>query len=365
METKQITVLHLDTVSGWRGGQQQTVYLFQAMVQKGIHTVLACQPDSEYKKYCELNNLPHCTMRMFGEWDLLAGFKLARLCKRKHLTIIHAHSAHALTLGIWTKMFNRSLKLIASRRVDFSIRKNVFSILKYDNSLVDKIICISEGIRQVLLDDGIPEEKLVTIHSGIDLNRYNDTHPPASFRRDWSIPENHIIVGTVAALTGHKDYPNFLKAAKMVISKLPGVTFMAVGDGKDEQEIKSLARELNLDKRFVFTGFQAEVGIFLKSFDIFVLASKLEGLGTSVLDAIAAGLPVVGTRAGGIPEMIKHNENGLLVEVGNSIALADAIIELVNNKLKREEFSRNGKKTIQDFDIKNTIKKTISLYEAI
>ena len=95
------------------------------------------------------------------------------------------------------------------------------------------------------------------------------------------------------------------------------------------------------------------------------MASKLEGLGTSVLDAIAAGLPVVGTRAGGIPEMIKHNENGLLVEVGNSIALADAIIELVNNKLKREEFSRNGKKTIQDFDIKNTIKKTISLYEAI
>ena len=365
METQPLNVIHLDTVTFWRGGQQQVVYLFEGMLRKKLNTALICQPDSAYQKYCECENLSYFTVRMYGEWDILAGFRISRLCKKEGFNIIHAHSAHALTIGIWAKLFNRSLTLVAARRVDFSIRKNALSIFKYHNSKVDKIVCISNRIRQVLIDDGIPEEKLITIHSGIDLNKFDDIESPKSFRQDWDIPEDHLIVGTVAALVGHKDYPNLLQAAKIVIEQFPEITFMAVGNGQDEQDIKQLAERLKLGKRFVFTGFQKEIGQFLKSFDIFVLASKLEGLGTSVLDAIAAGLPVVGTRAGGIPEMIRHNENGLLVDAQNPQALADAILELAKDKNKRDKFINNGKISIQDFQIDATVNKTIALYEGL
>ena len=348
-----------------RGGQQQAVYLFQAMTLRKMHTAMICQPNSEYQKYCDREKLPYYIVRMHGEWDIIAGIKISRLCKKEGFNIIHAHSAHALTISLWAKLFNRSLKIIAARRVDFSIRKNKLSIFKYRNSWIDKIICISNRIRQVLVDDGVPEKKLTTIHSGIDLNKFYKIESPISFRQDWNIPEDHLIVGTVAALVGHKDYQNLLKAAKIVIEQFPKITFMAVGNGQDEQGIKQLAERLKLNKHFIFTGFQKEIGNFLKSFDIFVLASKLEGLGTSMLDAIAAGLPVIGTRAGGIPEMIRHNETGLLVDSQNPQSLAEAIIDLVKNKDKRDKFIKNGKALIQDFDINNTVNNTIVLYEGL
>ena len=109
METQPLNVIHLDTVTFWRGGQQQVVYLFEGMLRKKLNTALICQPDSAYQKYCECENLSYFTVRMYGEWDILAGFRISRLCKKEGFNIIHAHSAHALTIGIWAKLFNRSL----------------------------------------------------------------------------------------------------------------------------------------------------------------------------------------------------------------------------------------------------------------
>jgi len=350
METQPVKVIHLDDAVSWRGGQQQTVYLFEGMLNRNLNTVLLCQPDSEYQKYCDDRKLPYRTIRMRGEWDIIAGRKIAGICKTGGYNIIHAHSAHALMIGFWAKLFHRSVKLVAARRVDFSVRKNALSILKYNNSFVDKIICISERIRHVLIRDGIPESKLAVVHSGINTHKFDKSEVPASFRKRWEIPDDHIIVGTVAALTGHKDYPNLLRAAKLVTEKLPDVTFMAVG-------------RLNLENRFIFTGFQKDIGAFLKSFDIFVLASKMEGLGTSVLDAMAAGLPVIGARAGGIPEMIQNDKNGLIVEPQNPEKLAEAVISLVRNKEERKRLSRNGKLSVTNFSIDATLDKTIALYE--
>jgi len=361
----RIKVLHLDDSSCWRGGQQQTVYLYKGMLDRKLNTLLICQPDSEYIKICDNENLPCQTLSIRGEWDLFAGYKIGRICKNGGFNIIHAHSAHALSTAIQAKIFYRSVKVIASRRVDFSIRKNPFSIHKYNNRFVNKIICISEKIRKVMLNDGIDEHKLITIHDGIDIRKFDHIKPPQFFRKNWQIPQNHILVGTVAAITGEKDYPNLLKAAKIVIDRLPNVTFMAAGNGKDENSIKIMAKQLNLENRFIFTGFQKNIGDFLKSFDIFVLASKKEGLGTSVLDALAAGLPVIGTETGGIPEMITHNENGMLVKPQNPQALADTIIELAKDKAKREMLIKKGIISVERFSINNTIEKTIALYESI
>ena len=164
-------------------------------------------------------------------------------------------------------------------------------------------------------------------------------------------------------MVGHKDYPNFLKAAQLVLKQRENVTFCAVGDGKDRENILNSAEELGLNDRFYFPGFRKDIGQFLKSFDIFVMASKLEGLGTSILDAEAVGLPIVACNSGGIPETLSHNYNGLLVPSRNPEKLADAILQLCDDKKLRNEFGRNSLQNVKKFEIANTINKNIELYE--
>ncbi|MBF0226702.1 MAG: glycosyltransferase family 4 protein [Desulfobacterales bacterium] len=366
MEIDNIRVLHIDTEHAWGGGQQQVAYLMDYMHKQGLNnTALVCQPKSYFEKYCKEKGIPFYPVKMRGEMDFIAGYKIARLCKKNNFNILHLHSAHALASGLWAKLFYNKIKLIGSRRVSIHIRNNPLSLFKYSNRMIDKIVCVSNQIKDTLLKDGIPEHLVVTIYSGVDLKKFTDVLPPPAFRKQWNIPDDHILVGTVASMVEAKDYPTFLKAAKIITDINDKITFFAVGNGPKEKEIYDFAKDLGLSKRFIFSGFQKEVGIFLKSFDIFVLSSSFEGLGTSILDAQGVGLPVVATKTGGIPEIIRHNVNGMLIEQGNPQALADAIVELATNKEKRKTLGEKAMETVKDFSIENTVQKNLSLYKEI
>jgi len=365
MGKESISVLHIDTEKSWRGGQQQAAYLLAAMSQQGYDTSLVCQPKSAIERYCQDKALPYVPIKMYGEIDLIAGFRISRICRKNNFNILHLHSSHALSIGLWAKLFYSKLKLIAVRRVDFHIKNNWFSQFKYENRLLDKIVCISHGIENILLEDGVPAQKLVTIHSGIDIYRFDKVVLPEDFRQKLGIPQNNILVGTIAAMAKHKDYPNLLKAAKIVIEKNDDITFCAVGEGPEKEKILRSAYELDLKDRFVFAGFREDIGNFLKTFDIFVLASKKEGMGTSILDAQSVGLPVIACETGGIPEIISHGENGLLVPQKNAIRLAEAIQLLVQDHQLRKTLGQNALKSVKNFDVRLSVEKNIRLYEQI
>jgi glycosyltransferase involved in cell wall biosynthesis len=365
MEKKATGILHIDTGREWRGGQQQAAYLLEGLVKEDYNTALVCQPQSALERYVKRKNLPCISLKMRGEWDFLAGRQIAGICRVHNFHILHLHTAHALSIGFWIKVFFPTLKLIGVRRVDFHIQKNWLSQKKYKNRYLDKIVCISEGIKKVLISDGIPEKKLVTIHSGVDIDKFCDTVPPGDFRKRLGIPDDHILIGTVASLAGHKDYPNLLRAARRVIDAREDVSFCAVGDGPKEEEIQTLAGQLELRNHFVFAGFREDIGNFLKSFDIFVLASKLEGLGTSILDAHAVGLPVVASDTGGIGEVVLHNQNGLLVPPQDEKALSEALLYLIENTFLREKMGREARETVKRFDIKMSIRKNMELYSCL
>ncbi len=365
MGKESIRVLHIDTANTWRGGQQQIAYLLEGMKEKGYQTALVCPTKSSLEKFCHENSIPCIPIKIFGEMDFVAGFRISRICKRHNYNMLHLHSGHALAIGIWARLFNSKLKLVASRRVDYHIKKNLFSQLKYKSHFVDKIVCISHAIENVLIQDGVQQDKLVTIHSGIDLNKFSNISRPENFKRDLGVAENKILIGTIAALSGQKDYPNLLNAAKIVVEQNDKVMFCAVGDGPQRRKIIKMASELVLMNRFIFTGFREDAGKFLKLFDIFVLASQKEGLGTSILDAQAIGLPVIACAVGGIPEIISDGENGLLVPPKHEQRLAEAILQLVNDAQLRKKLGQNAKTSVKQFDINRTIKKNIELYQEI
>ena len=365
METKSIKVLHIDSEKLWRGGQQQAVYLYEGMQQRGIPGCFVCQPHSKLEQYFQKHNLEYKSIPFMGELDLIAGYRLSKFARKHQFSVLICHSAHSLSWGLMAKAFYPPLKLIGIRRVDFSLKPNPFSRWKYVNSKVNKIVAVSKKIKEVLIQCGVSEDKITVIYSGIDFNKYAQAEKDYNFRKNFNIPEERILVGTLAAFAGHKDYPTFLKAIALALKHRPDLYFLAVGEGELKEPMQELAQELNIADRVIFTGFQQEVGKILKSLDIFVLASKKEGLGTSILEAMAAGVPVIGTASGGIPELIKDGENGLLVPPSNPEKLKDAILKLANSPELRIQLAEKGKTVAQKFDKEIMISKYIELIQEL
>jgi L-malate glycosyltransferase len=365
MDLKKIRVLHVDTEKGWRSGQQQVGYLLQHMHSMGYQTALVCHPKSTFRNYAKVHKIPHFSVEMNGEFDIIAGFHLALLAAKYHYNILHLHSGHALAVGLWAKLFNRKLKLVATRRVDYHLHHSKFRRFKYDNPFLNKIVCISERIRNILLEDNIPYSKLVIIRSGVDLHKFDNISSNTTIREQLGIALDQTIVGTVAALVGRKDYPNLIKAAKIVTEQRNNVTFLAVGDGQQKRILEVMSQSLGLKNKFIFAGFREDIGNFLKTFDIFVSASHIEGLGTSILDAQAVGLPVIATKTGGILEAVFHEQNGLLVPPNSAADMAAAIIRLYDDPDLRNRLAEKGKQTVQEFSIEKTVEKNLKLYDEL
>ena len=362
MATEQLRVIHLDSEMGWRGGQRQAAGLVKGLLKRGVPCIQVCRPGSRLGVFCRENGIPFREMSIHGEGDFVSGFRLARLARSGGFSVVHAHSAHSLSTAIWARMFNRGLKVIGSRRVDFRLRDNPFSRFKYTTGLLDMTVCVSDGVRRVMERSGVPPGKLVTIHSGIDIGKFRGIQPLPGFRETYGIPQDGIIAGTVAALAGHKDYPNLLSAAAEVLKKRKDVTFVALGGGSREQELRELASALRLGDSFRFLGFRKDALRILGHFDMFVLASRKEGLGTSILDAQALGLPVVGTDTGGIPEAVLNGVNGLLVPPRDPGRLAAAILALAGDPELRRELGEKARETVGEFSIENTVNRTLDLY---
>jgi glycosyltransferase involved in cell wall biosynthesis len=362
MEKEQITVLHIDTVQGWRGGQQQVAYLAERMHRCGFRTEVVCPPGSKLDHRCRTLRLPVHRITMFGELDLRAALKIAAYTRKHSYRILHSHSAHALSITLLARLFNSGVRLVTTRRVDFHVRKPVVGSFKYSNGYLDKIICISRRIKDILMDNGVPEDKLIVIHSGIDLDKFESNGTGVSIKTELGIPGNHLVIGTVAALAGHKDYPTLLNAARMIIDTHENVTFLALGDGPEKAQLLALKAELKLGSRFLFAGFHENIGDYLNIFDVFTLPSREEGLGTSLLDAQLLGVPVAATRAGGIPELIIHGINGLLTEPENPAGLADILSRLIDNEQLRRKLAREGKERVKRFDVNRMFEKTVQLY---
>jgi glycosyltransferase involved in cell wall biosynthesis len=184
-------------------------------------------------------------------------------------------------------------------------------------------------------------------------------------RASLNIPSDAIIIGQVAALADHKDYPTFLKAIEILRKEFSNVRAVIVGEGELKDALKKRSAQLGLQNTVSFLGFRLDALNILAALDVFCLSSKEEGLGTSVLDAMALGVPVVATRAGGIPEMVADGKTGYLAVPRDPQSLADALKRAIQNRANNKEILKNALDVAKKFDIKETISRTESLYRQL
>ena len=366
---RELSLFLIDAGKEWRGGQRQSLLLAQALKRRGYNFFFAVQPDSPLYQKASEAVLPVFPVKMRSEVDILAISRLGRAMKRKRCSLAHFHDAHSAAVGAAAASLARVPIRIISRRVDFPLKNNFFSRRKYRKN-VDVIIAISEGVKKVLVEGGIDPDCIEVVPSGIDFSPFekNDLEKKQDnyLRRELSFAPGDYLVGIVAHLADHKGHKYLIKATEILKKSAPDIKMIIVGEGPLRMKLDKQASDSGVKDIVFFLGFREDIPKILHSLDLFVISSYLEGMGSSILDAMACRLPVVATRVGGIPEVVSHEETGLLVPPRSSSALAQAILRLYYNKAQASRLGEKGYEVVhQKFSAEAMADKIVVLYEKI
>ncbi|MEK6248175.1 MAG: glycosyltransferase family 4 protein [Planctomycetales bacterium] len=318
-----LTVVHVSSQKSWHGGEGQALQLARGLRQRGHRCVILAREGGEFAFRLSAEYFEVHTFRGRGRApDSL--WKIRRLLSSIQPDVIHSHDAHALTAsGLAALGLNVPLR-VASRRVDFSIR----SALKF-RRLADVVIPISTAVAEICRYGGIPDSMLEMVHSGVDPAwvQSGDRHRG---RQRLGISGNRPLVVVVAKLTAHKGHEFLLDAMPAIVKRFPQLQLALVGDGELAESLRAQSIRLNLGSNINFLGYRADVPDLIMASDLFVMPSYMEGLCTSILDAMFARIPVVTTGAGGIADIVgADHPDGPFTYLGppkDSQALAESIL---------------------------------------
>ncbi|MGE0041839.1 MAG: glycosyltransferase family 4 protein, partial [Vicinamibacterales bacterium] len=246
------------------------------------------------------------------------------------------------------------------RRVDFHLQGNSFSRWKYRQ--VDAFIAASGAIQAILRHDGIAAERVVVVHDGIDVDSVQRL-PAVDVHGEFWLPHGAPVVANVGALVPHKGQRHLVDAMAIVRRTVADAHAVIFGEGELRPALERQIKDLRLDKQVLLAGFREDVLQLVKSADLFVMSSVTEGLGSAVLDAMAMGLAVVGTRAGGIPEAVADGQTGVLVPPGDPKALAAGIVSLLRDPERRAAMGRRSQARVEaHFGVARLVDETLAAY---
>jgi L-malate glycosyltransferase len=349
-----VRILHVDSARTWRGGQNQVLLSAKGMAARGHEVLVACQTDGALRGRLREAGLGIAPLRFRGDFSLSAAFRLSEVKRRFRPHVLHAHDPHALAASLATGVKG----FVASRRVDFPLNGRL-SRWKYAHCA--RIVGVSRAVLGVLRESGVDETRLRLVYEGVP-----DRPPVDGGRaalRELGLPQDALVVGNVAALTDHKDHDTLLRAAARVTRELPAARFVIVGDGERRDRLVALASELGVAGQVTFSGFRTDLDQLLPAFDVFCLSSHMEGLGTSLLDAMCFGIPVVATAAGGIPEAVEDGVTGRVVPVRDPEALAAALLEVLRDETRRRALGEGARRAfLARFTAESMVAGTLAVY---
>jgi glycosyltransferase involved in cell wall biosynthesis len=357
----ELTVLHVSTPTTWRGGEQQLAYLVDEL--PGIKHLLLTPPESRLAQHCVACG--HVWLPLQKKGLLARVFQLKRVVRKYKADLLHVHDAKAHTLAYVATLLGMRARVIVSRRVDFPVQSNPFSQRKYTHPAVKRIAAVSQAIADIVCEQLPLQDRVTVIHSGVDTTRFEGKTSSGRLRHDWDVPNDHWLIGNTSAVADHKDYRTFVDTAAYVQAQGLRATFFIIGDGPEAEAIQQYINAQGMHATVFMTGFREDVTDLVAELDLYLMTSKTEGLGTSVLDAFAAEIPVVATQAGGIPEMVQHTETGLLAPVGQPQALGEALLQLTQEPDLRRTLVANARNALSDFSKEKMAARTKALYQSV
>lgn len=312
-------------------------------------------------KWCKENNIPYFTYRKLFSINPVVGMHIRWICQRLKISHVHVHDSHSHTFAVLAaSLFGNRVPIIIHRRVDFPIGQSKLSLWKYNHKKVGAIICVSNFVRELIIPKLKNPDLAKVVHDGVDLKKNKKV------KHSKKSAHAKLRIGNVAAIAPHKDYFTFVRTAENLLNDDLDAHFLIIGgDGGEEVAVRNLIAERGLSEDIEMMGFRKDVLKLLSNLDLLLFTSKTEGLGSTLLDAMCLGVPIVATEAGGIPEIIDHEKTGLLAPVGDAEKLAAQVQRILNDNELRKDILSNSKKKVIGFSKKNMAKETLKIYQEI
>ena len=355
-------ILHIETGRHLYGGALQVHYLIKGLRSLDCRNVLVCPQHSQIaesvQSYAKIYAVP-----IAGDLDVGLLWRLCRIIRKELPDIIHVHSRRGADIWGGLAALIARRPAIITRRVD-NPEIPLLARMKY--RLYKRVITISEGIKNVLVAQGVPETKTVCVHSAVDTELFYSGCDRNWLLQEFELPADSKTVGMVAQLIDRKGHRYLFKAVPEILKKVPETVFLLFGKGPLENNLRKKVTEQGLTKHIRFAGYRDDLHRIMPCLDLLVHPALMEGLGVSLLQAAACGVPIVASNVGGIPEIVHDCINGYLVEPARSEVLADKIIELLQDSSIADQLAVEGPKIINKyFSIEAMVNGNFKIYKKI
>ncbi len=372
-------VLHVHTLPVISGSGLNTFLCMSGQHAAGFDVELSCARGVALIHLVERSGmrvraLKHMVWEINPWQDALAVLELRSLMRRERYTVVHTHNSKAGFLGrlaAWlagVPVIVHTVHGFAFHDQETRVRRQLYRLLeRLASHWCDRLIVISQPLIDWSLRERIaPKEKMTRIYSGIDIEAFRKPVDTAALRASFGLNAQDFIVGEVAKLWVGKGQDILLRALALLRSRIPHLKLVFIGDGELRASLETLANDLHVSERVVFTGFREDVPALTQMLDIAALPSLFEGMGRAVLEAQAAARPIIGARVGGIPDLIEDGVTGLLIDPGSVEALAKAIEQLWGDPDLRRRLVQNGCSAVDEkFSARTMSKQTIAVYEEL
>ena len=355
-------ILHLETGRHLYGGARQVLYLARGLQLRSVEQTLVCPVGSEIEAAAIRHDLPVESVKMAGDADWMLTLRLRRLFRGLEPDIVHVHSRRGADTFGGRAARCADIPAVLSRRVDNP--ESRVGRRKYRD--YDQVIAISRAVHDALTASGIVESLITVVNSGIDPA---DCQPRQSWERFLEIcqlRDDALVVACVAQMIPRKGHADLLDAWPAVATAMPRARLLLFGQGPLQEKLEQRVRGTRHEKTVHFAGFQPDLLGFIGHVNLLVHPAYREGLGIAVLEAQAAGVPVVAYDAGGVPEIVANGVTGRLVTAGDKQALADAVIDLLQDHSGRRNLSRAARsRASAHFGVDQMVEGNLAVYRRV
>lgn len=355
-------VLHTESSTGWGGQENRTLQEAIQMRQRGVDILFACRRGARLGQRARELGFTVDEFAMRNSFDPMSIVGLARAFHRHRIDLVNTHSGRdTLLAGIAARLLPKRPRIVRTRHLILPITsKATYS------GLPDHVVCVSQAVQDYLAGAGVPTARLSTVPTGVDSLRFDPAHTQATLRAELQLPDSAPLIGTVAILRMKKGYQDLIAAIPRVLAAVPDAHFVFAGDGPQRQNIEHALTTAGLNERVHLLGLRRDIPQVLKSLDLFVLPTHQEALGTSYIEAQAMGVPVIGTRVGGVPATMIEGRTGLLVPPHDPAALAEAIIALAADPARRHAMSAACRAwVLSEYTVQKMAERMHALYEQV
>lgn len=337
-------IVHVETGMHLYGGAQQVAYLLERLGARGVDSVLVCPPGAAIGRHLAGCSVRVREVRCGGDADLGFILRLARVLRQERPHLVHLHSRRgADVLGGLAARW-AGVPAVLSRRVDNPESPRVAQ-RKY--GLYARVICISEGIAEVLRSAGVPPARIRVVRSAVEAAPWRQPESRGAFCAEFGLPRSALLIGVVAQLIERKGHRVLFEALRRLAPPPGTLSLVVFGQGPRRAALEQQVRDTGLTGVVRFAGFRHDLPRWLGCLDLLVHPALMEGLGVSLLQASAAGVPIIASRAGGMPEAVRDGVNGLLVPPGDAGALAAALAQLIEDQALRRALGAAGPRLIE------------------